>query len=228
MTNYLETIYFRDEKKENDYPQKLCDYLIENYIGIPNSKMLLDIGSGKGNHLIGFARRGFDVRGLDLRPECIIATDYKVRLCNIEKDSFPFGDNRFDVVFSKSVLEHTVNSDNFLSESLRVLKRGGVVILMTPDWNTQHEIFWDDYTHVKAWTRKSLQNAMKINGFDKVESILFRQLPILWKYPCLRFLCDLTSLLPHSLKWRDKEEEIFNTWIRFSKEKMILAIGKKK
>jgi len=228
MSNYLKTIYFRDEKEEKDYPQQLCNYLIKHYIDEPESKSLLDIGSGKGNHLLGFSRRGLSVKGLDSKMECKEASKFEVRLCDIEKESFPFKNNSFDIVFSKSVLEHVRNADNFLSESLRVLKKGGIAILMTPDWFSQHEIFWDDYTHVKAWTRKSLQNAMKIRGFRDVKSILFRQLPILWKYPFLKPLCDLTALLPHSWKWKDKEEEIFNTWIRFSKEKMILAIGKKK
>jgi len=228
MSNYLKTLYFRKEKGENDYPQKLCDHLIERYIGPSNYKRrLLDVGSGKGNHLEGFARRGFLVRGLDNKSECVNASCYKVSLCDIERESFPFRDNEFDVVFSKSVLEHVFNADNFLLEVHRVLKIGGIAVMMTPDWNTQHEIFWDDYTHVKAWTRKSLQNAMRIKGFINVESILFRQLPILWKYPWLKVLCDITSLLPHSLKWKDKKEEQFRMWIRFSKEKMILATGVK-
>lgn len=230
MPDYLETVYFRNEGSENDYPQKLCDYLINTYIkpSILISEKLLDIGSGKGNYLIGFARRGFDVKGLDKKIECIdILPKYDIRKCDIEKDKFPFEDNNFDIVFSKSVIEHVTNADNFLLESLRVLKKGGKIILMTPDWNSNHETFWDAYTHVKPWTRKSLQNAMKMKGFDNVKSILFRQLPILWKYPCLKPLCDLTSLLPHSLKWKDKEEDYFNTWIRFSKEKMILATGTK-
>ncbi len=222
MSNYLKTIYFRDEQGKDDYPQKLCDYLIKNHIGASkNKKRLLDIGSGKGNHLVGFARRGFIVKGIDK------VKGPQVVKCDIEQDKFPFQTNSFDVIFSKSVLEHVSNADNFLKESLRVLKRGGTIILMTPDWNTQHEIFWDDYTHVKPWTRKSLQDAMRIKGFDGVKSILFRQLPVLWKYPCLKPLCDLTSLLPHSSKWKDKEEKYFNTWIRFSKEKMILAVGEK-
>ena len=230
MTNYLKTIYFRDEKEENDYPQKLCDYLIENYVGdSKNKKRLLDIGSGKGNHLTGFARRGFDVRGIDKRLESKIASNYNVQLCNIEEDSFPFKDNTFDVIFSKSVLEHVLNVDNFLLESLRVLKRGGIIILMVPDWVSQWKSFWDDYTHSKPWTRKSLQDALDIIGFGNVKSILFRQLPILWKYPFLKPISDLTSLLlPYSWQWKDKEEKYFNTWIRFSKEKMILATGVKR
>ena len=29
MGNYLETIYFRNEQGEDNYPQQLCDHLVE-------------------------------------------------------------------------------------------------------------------------------------------------------------------------------------------------------
>jgi 2-polyprenyl-3-methyl-5-hydroxy-6-metoxy-1,4-benzoquinol methylase len=234
MPNYLETIYFRDEYDINAYPQKLCDYIFENYykpvIGSrEGEKTLLDIGSGKGNHLVGFSRAGLKCYGLDKRPECVqILDSFDIRECNIECEPFPFEDNFFDAVFSKSVLEHVANADNFLTQTLRVLKPGGIAVLMTPDWGTQMKLFWDDYTHVKAWTRKSLQNAMIINGFSDVTSILFRQLPVLWKHPWMSVLADITCVLPDSLKWKDHEQSEFREWIRFSKEKMLLAWGIKK
>ncbi len=227
MGNYLETIYFRNETDEQDYPQKLCDHIIKNFID-SKFKDILDVGSGKGNHLIGFARRGFNIKGIDYKPECLNAlADFDIRDCNLEKDKLPFEDNSFDVIFSKSVIEHVSNADNLFDEIYRVLRKGGIAIIMTPDWNTQCHYFWDDYTHVKAWTRKSLQNIMRMKNFKQVECILFRQIPILWKCPWLKFIFDLIALLPNSLKWKDKKEEIHRPLIRFSKEKMLLAIGVK-
>jgi len=231
MTDYLKTIYFKDEYGEKDYPQLLCDHIAEKYLlpsGTLKGKKILDIGSGKGNHLVGFSRWGMNVFGLDKRDECInILDDFNIRYCDIEKDPFPFEGNMFDFIFSKSVLEHVVNTDNFLSETLRILKPGGIALLMTPDWKSQHNFFWDDYTHVKAFTRKSLQNALNINGYDKVECSYFMQLPIVWKHPWFIVICFILSLLPDSLKWKDKEESHHRKLIRFSKEKMLLAFGVK-
>ena len=230
MPDYLKTIYFRDEYGVKDYPQKLCNYLFYNVICHTPlyGTHLLDIGSGKGNHLVGFKRLGFVVKGLDCKKECCNALkEFDVRECNIEKEAFPFEDDSFNIVFSKSVIEHVFNSDNFFEESFRVLKKGGMAIMMTPDWDSQHRHFWDDYTHTKPWTRKSLQNVMRIKGFSQVQCDYFRQLPILWKHPCLKYLCDIISLLPDSLKWKDDKEEQHRKFIRFSKEKMLLAVGVK-
>lgn len=234
MGSYLDTIYFTDEYAEDAYPQRLCNHIFENYLSDSmvrqpaRGERLLDIGSGKGNHLVGFSRCGYEVYGLDKRKECVeILKDFTVKECDIEKEPFPYEDNTFDRIFSKSVLEHVWNTDNFLNETLRVLKPGGRVVLITPAWESQYKLFWDDYTHVKAFTRKSLQNAMKINGFQNVKVTMFLQLPFIWKYPYLRFITRLISLLPDSLKWKDDEQSDARKLIRFSKEKMLLAVGEK-
>lgn len=174
MSNYIETHYFRNEYSESAYPQKLCDFIVSSCIvpklGETEGISLLDVGSGKGNHLVGFSRRGLKTFGLDKRRECLDALEqFDIRECDLEHEPFPFASTSLDIVFSKSVIEHVSNTDNFLSEIFRVLKPGGLAILLTPDWKTQAHIFWDDYTHVKPWTRKGLQNALKIHGFQKVE-----------------------------------------------------------
>jgi len=233
MSNYLETIYFRDEYSPNSYPQKLCNHLVSTYFmkegQSVDGKSVLDIGSGKGNHLIGFSRRNMKASGIDKRDECLNALkDFEIRPCDIEKEPFPYEDNSFDFVFSKSVLEHVVNADNFISESYRVLKPGGMVLFLTPDWKSQMDCYWDDYTHVKAWTRKGLQDAMIMHKFKSVHVEYFLQLPFIWKFPWMTLLTDLfAALVPNSWKWKDKEEKEFRTLIRFSKEKMLLASAKK-
>lgn len=237
--NYLKTIYFDDEYSENAYPQKLCNYLSEKFFYFLEDKQkiykgkILDIGSGKGNHLLAFYRLGYIVSGIDKRQECVqalkkINLPIEIKTVDIENDRFPFDTNTFDWVFSKSVLEHVRNVDNFISEALRVLKPGGRVVFMTPAWESQYKFFWDDYTHVTAFTRKSLQNALKINNFENVKSDYFLQLPAIWKYPFLKIAAQFIAFIfPDSLKWLDHEQSQPRKWLRFAKEKMILATGVK-
>jgi hypothetical protein len=101
---------------------------------------------------------------------------------------------------------------------------------MTPDWQTQMKNFYDDHTHVKPFTIKSIASVFKINKFKIVDLKLFRQLPIVWKYEFLNIVCDIISfLLPESFKWKDahKRNNHDRKWVRFSKEKMILGIFRK-
>ena len=226
MPNYLELNYSKEEYDVNMFPQKLCDYIIENYFIYTNKspKTLLDIGSGKGSALVGFKRRGLEVNGIDKRDECLeILSDFDIRDCNLENEKFPFEDNTFDYVYSKSVLEHVYNTQNIIEETYRVLKPGGITVQLTPDWLSDYKIFWDDPTHVKPFTRKGLQNAFELNHFSNVKSERFYMLPFIWKYPWLTFLVKVIALMPAKYKWKDEQELKQRVLIRHSKERMLLV-----
>jgi len=139
------------------------------------------------------------------------------------------GFNGYDVIFSKSVVEHIRDHAMFFEQCLKALRRDGLIIIMTPDWRSQMTHFWDDYTHVHAFTRKSLRDALTINGFENVQCETFYQLPFVWKRPWLKFIPKLVSMLPDSWKWKDEAERNGRDrkLIRFSKEKMLLAWGYK-
>lgn len=222
-TKYTEIIYPNDEG--NTYPDKYFKHVCENLLFYDiKGKKILDIGCGKGTAMKQFAKYGLEAFGIDCRDEGL----RNFRLCNIESDAIPYEDNTFDIVYSKSVIEHVTNSENFVKESLRVLKPGGLFICLTPDWESQRRFFWDDYTHVKPFTRKSLRDILLIHHYVDVECEYFFQMPFLWKYPKLTLITTgLASLLPDSLKWKTREHR--NTkdrkLIRFLKERMLLARG---
>lgn len=226
MKSYLETAYPKTEYSETEYPQRLCNYISKKYFS--GSGKLLDVGCGRGNHLIAFRRLGYKVYGLDRTTEVAeILRDFIIKQGDVEIKPFPYKNNTFDWVWCKSLLEHIKHIDYLMQEILRVLKPGGKAILLTPDWKSQMANWFDDYSHVRAFTRKGLQNTMKLNGFENVEVSLFYQLPFIWKYPYLSFIPKIISLLPDSLKWKDSEESNPRKLIRFSKEKMLLGIGEK-
>ena len=186
MNSYLKDIYAKDEYSEELYPQKLCNFLFQKYLIGKNIDRgtLLDIGSGKGNQLVGFSRNNFECYGIDKREECVeILDNFEIRECDLESEKLPFDDNYFDVVFTKSVIEHVFNTDHFIKEAKRVLKVNGTLIVLTPDWESQSKSFFDDYTHIKPFTKKGLKAAISQNGFKDVYCDYFLQLPFVWKYP---------------------------------------------
>jgi SAM-dependent methyltransferase len=140
---------------------------------------------------------------------------------DFENNLLPFGNESFDIVFSKSVIEHIREPRNFMKETCRVLKPGGRVITMTPDWHSQIYIFYDDPTHVHPYTSTGLKDLFAMYGFKESASELFYQLPVLWKYP-------LVKIFSKSLQLLGPVKRIYkNKFMRWSRELMILATGVK-
>ena len=230
MSNYKDIIYPNDE--HNTYPKKLIEYLYNRFMkgGLKKGEQrkILDIGCSTGTALKMFAEHeNLHLYGVDIRDESVDDITFKV--CNIENEVLPFPDNTFDFIYNKSILEHVNNTDNFIAECYRVLKPGGTFIGLTPDWKSCRDIFWDDYTHVKPFTRKGLRDALLIYKFKEVDCEYFYQLPFTWKHSWLKIIPRIVSFLPDFLKWKTKEQR--NTkdrkLIRFSKEIMLLSYGKK-
>ena len=222
INNYLATVYDEESHPYTKYPSQLCKYLF-NRFNMERGQKLVDIGCGRGDFLCNFKKLGLNASGVDLEysPSDFLK-DIDVRYVDIERDSIPFDDETFDVVFSKSVIEHMNDPENCLREAYRILKPGGVAIIMAPDWISNMKIYFDDHTHRTPFTVDSMRDALKMFGFIDVNAELFYQLPILWKYPSLKLLSwTIRFLLPVTLKSKMK-------FIRWSSELMVLGYGIKK
>ena len=218
--NYLSVVYNEGSCPFTEYPDKLANYLISRYSIKPNHK-LLEVGCGRGDFLRGFIRSGIDCHGVDQSDTAKkICPEADIRLADLE-EKIPYEDNFFDVIYSKSVIEHFYYPDHLFTEIHRVLKPGGLVISLTPDWEYNYKSFYDDYTHRVPFTVTSLRDIMLITSFENIEVERFRQLPFLWKMPWLNLLSVLTAwITPSCLKKNSK-------FIRFSQEVMLLSSGTK-
>ncbi len=221
MPNYIDVIYDKKIRPHTKYPDKLCSYLF-NRFNMSKGQTLLDLGCGRGDFAKAFESTGLLVKGLDLQKSSAdILQGIEVFYANFEHDKFPFKDESFDVVFSKSVIEHIQSPQHFIKETRRILKPGGRIITMTPDWHTQQLIFYDDYTHVHPYTVTGLKDMLVIFDFKNIQVEKFYQLPILWKYPQLKILSKTLQLF-------GPVKKIYkNKFIRWSRELMILAYGEK-
>lgn len=221
MDKYLNVFYNLNLKPQTEYPNHLARYLVGRF-SITQGAKVLDVGCGRGDLLHVFAKVGLSSEGLDLQPyDPALTKGLSIKYANFEIDRFPFDDNSFDVVFSKSVIEHLHKPDNFLKEIRRVLKPGGRVIIMTPDWQTQRYVFYNDHTHVQPYIVSGLVNAMQLYDFREVTAELFYQLPSVWKFPFLKFLY---KPLQYCLPVKKVKK---SSWWRWSRELMILGSAKK-
>jgi len=221
--DYVDVIYSEEDRPLTGYPQKLATYLFDRYeIKIKDS--FLDIGCGRGEFLKGFI--GCGVRGYAV-DQSMAALRYcpeaEIKNADIESEGIPYPDNFFDVVYSKSVIEHFHYPERLVREMFRVLKPGGLAITLCPSWEYNYRIYFEDYSHRTPFMFESLRDIQLIHGFEDVHVEYFRQLPSTWggrKFFALP-LAELTRvLLPSFLKKKSK-------WVRFSKEIMLLSTSRK-
>lgn len=212
MKNYIEVAYSQKEKPLNQYPNKLVRYLADRFSFVPNGR-LLDNGCGRGDFLHAFAELGLETYGTDISEFC-----RETHVVNFEHEALPFPDDFFDVVFSKSVIEHIGNCEHYMNEMKRVLKKGGLLILMVPDWKSQYKIFYEDPTHIHAYCVKSIERLLAMNDYERYGAEIFYQLPFMWKHPMLKKLDVFGGSVSKVHK---------NKTYRFLREKMVLGWGYK-
>lgn len=213
MKNYVEVAYDKREKPFGEYPLQLAAYLMKMY-GLQEGMRILDNGCGRGEFLHAFSALGMKASGTDISNYCTEA--YVV---DLNHEPLPFSDEYFDVVFSKSVIEHIANTEHYMKEMRRVLKPGGRLILMAPDWETQYIIFYQDPTHIHPWTVKSVDRVLNMFEFEEVKSEKFVQLPSVWKNSLVGGFSRIIRMAGPVKKTHK------NKFIRFSRELMILGTG---
>jgi SAM-dependent methyltransferase len=127
----------------------------------PPGSELLDIGCGTG----WLAEHFPNYTGIDGSTDAVaIATGLgrNVILGNVE-DPLPFSDEAFDAVVMKDLLEHLAEPVGLVREARRVLRPGGLIFASSPD---AQRWVWDDYTHRRPFTRKSLRLLFADHGFE--------------------------------------------------------------
>ena len=127
-----------------------------------NIPLVVDVGCGQGDFLTQAKELGINAEGIDDK-------DFWVTRCvkkglKVKKGSIfeiPYDDNSVDGIFLQSVLEHA-DAVKSMKEISRAIKNEGIVAISCP---TPEKHFWDDPTHVRPYTIKSLSTLFEMFGF---------------------------------------------------------------
>ena len=103
---------------------------------------ILDLGSGTGRHLVYFAKKGFEVYGIDASPKGIEMANQWLSEENLKanivlhrmEEKFPYENNFFDAIISIQVIHHNRMKDIkvTISEIGRILRKGGIIFITFP------------------------------------------------------------------------------------------------
>jgi len=130
---------------------------------------ILDIGCATGNFMMV---RPEIFEGIDIDDESIkIAQSrgLKVSKLDVEKDLGSLASGKYGAVYAKQVIEHLKTPLTFLKEIKRILKPGGKAVISTPNCPYRLKHFWDDYTHERPFTKKSLKMLVYDAGFKEIK-----------------------------------------------------------
>lgn len=114
---------------------------------------LLEIGCGVGRYVEKLAALAPFVVGLEYERERAHQAAARLRpprLVNGANEALPFADGSFDAVLSNEVIEHVADDAVSAREMVRVLRRGGRLVLFCPNrWYPveQHGVYWRGAYH---------------------------------------------------------------------------------
>jgi ubiquinone/menaquinone biosynthesis C-methylase UbiE len=220
--DYVAVQYDLTRRPVTEYPTKLAIHLSKLHI-MPIGSKLLEVGVGRPDVLLGFRNAGMQVSGCDISKVSEKAcrdNGIPFKIVDLDGGKLPYKSNSFDVVYSKSVIEHMLDPLSFVSESFRVLKPGGLLLVLTPDWEANYRTFFDDFTHVRPMSRRSMNLLLSMLGASEVSAYRFRQLPSTWENPLIRVFCSLIApfIPPNTRK----------PFFRWSRELMLVGVARKK
>jgi SAM-dependent methyltransferase len=136
--------YFSNHRLKLRFPWRLYHDPIVQALGrvvsLSPGPEVLNIGSGPFFELeeLTASGRRFTVCDVDARAIDVARERYGDRLAGADvidpAAPLPYADQRFDLVVSMDVIEHVDDPIGWSREALRVLKRGGILFLTTPNY----------------------------------------------------------------------------------------------
>jgi SAM-dependent methyltransferase len=174
---YYDTRYAHDPRRSAVWGH-ITKYLAR---WMPADADVLELGAGYcdfSNAVTARSRTAMDLRA-EFVPFAASGVRTEVGDC---RDLSRFADASFDVVFASNLLEHLdlAGNEQLLGHVHRVLRPGGRLVLVQPNYRLRPREYFDDYTHVSVFSDRSLADLLTAQGLH-VDHVEARFLPLTMK-----------------------------------------------
>jgi len=163
------------KKNQSKFRQNLIKFIEK----LPRNAKVLDAGCGncKVTKNILILRPDIKVYAMDISDVSnFVPAGVEFKIGSIEDLDSIYENNYFDAVISLHVIEHLLFPMKMITSIRNVLKKGGLMFLETPNWVrifmpfSQH-FFWNDYTHVRPFSKFSMNKLLTEYNFDHIKMI---------------------------------------------------------
>ena len=230
--NYLKKIVESRKEKLSSHEKKVFAdrevktifFLLKNFFNFEittNQKLkILDLGCGDK-----FIKEPLEANNCEYKG-------YDIQDLDLEKDSLPENNESVDIIVTLGLIEALNNTSHLLKESLRVLKKGGFIYIITPNWKKDYKNFFNNYYHKTPFTPESLETALALNGFNHVKTFPGLRCKPKWYYTGKLRFEKAYYLLPFSgnnfLNYNEKKiDRNFIPEFLKGHSRSIIGIGKK-
>lgn len=173
---------------------------------------ILEIGSSPYHLTYCLQKLGYDVIGIDIDTRVLKKfqeeNNLKVIKCDIERDKLPFSSEQFDFIVFNEVFEHLrLDPLKTLREVYRVLKKGGLIMLTTPNLYSLHKIArfnlggsfnnpleefkkveaFGYMGHIREYSNKEVKELLIYVGFI-IKKTIYRKYNNFYNHPYLQFM----------------------------------------
>jgi SAM-dependent methyltransferase len=205
LTSEIPSLYKYRFEEGDDLTRKVLMELVYRKVlrrYIPEEGVVFDAGCGKGEFINNC--RGRVRYALDMNPQNRGYIDKDVNFIVGNIIDIPLDTSSTDIVFSSNLLEHLQSKEELLRALLemnRILRIGGLLILIGPNIRYVYKEYWDYFDHNIPISHLSLVEALRLARFSPVK-IIPRFLPytIKSRLPKGRFFINLYLSVP--IFWR--------------------------